>query len=358
SVQFAKWQHILSATIQRACAAWQRLVEEPIEVVGHFARIYRTPRPDPAVLDPAAQAELRDFCRTGARAPGSSSDPAGDGKRYCQGMCYAMRLRFLGGTVMAFHLEDSGTLIFAKGYFPPPVPAAAQAAAAAAAETSAPAAAAEAAAGDAKAGASKRAGSVLWSRPEQMFIHRVFRIVPLSGLGEFVDQLRRELQSLVLLRAAAALSRRSHFRRQQQRTDHHGACQMGQWYVHQAQLCVVGEWWEGARHRQIVGVAKWGEPAASSKSRQSGASCRGLGDHSGAWDLALYFGPKHPTAFDAAAGARLAGSIVPWVVSYPPPPPPPAAAEPEQQQQQHTAAAAGENKTFEQKLFNTLVSAF
>ncbi|KAJ2521172.1 hypothetical protein GGI11_002087 [Coemansia sp. RSA 2049] len=119
---------------------------------------------------------------------------------------------------------------------------------------------------------------------------------------------------------------------------------MGQWYVHQAQLCVVGEWWEGARHRQIVGVAN----------RQSGASCRGLGDHSGAWDLALYFGPKHPTAFDAAAGARLAGSIAPWVVSYPPPPS--ARAEPEQQQ--HPAAAAGENKTFEQKLFNTLVSAF
>ncbi|KAJ2578739.1 hypothetical protein EV177_010849, partial [Coemansia sp. RSA 1804] len=162
----------------RACAAWQRLVEEPIEVVGHFARIYRTPRPDPAVLDPAEQAELRDFCRTGARAPGSSSGPAGaggddDGKRYCQGMCYAMRLRFLGGTVMAFHLEDSGTLIFAKGYFPPPVPAAAQAAAAAEAEA---AAEAGAAAGDAEAGASKRAGSVLWSRPEQMFIHRVFRI--------------------------------------------------------------------------------------------------------------------------------------------------------------------------------------
>ncbi|KAJ1796220.1 hypothetical protein LPJ59_003879, partial [Coemansia sp. RSA 2399] len=255
SVQFAKWQHILSATIQRACAAWQRLVEEPIEVVSHFSRIYRTPAAE------TSSQEWNDFCATGnLPVPGSADE-------YCQGMCYIVRLRFLGGTVMVFRVDAEGSLIFAKGYYPPPVPATAKP--------------------DSQRN-SGEGGSVLWSRPEQMFIHRVFRIVPLSGLGDFVDQLRRELQSLVLLRVAAALSRRNYHSLRNGRK-----CQMGQWYVHQSQLCVVGEWWEGARNRQIVGVAKWGGAGgATNRPKEEGAPVdgnRGLGDASRDWDLSLYF---------------------------------------------------------------------
>ncbi|KAI9500390.1 subunit 17 of mediator complex-domain-containing protein [Coemansia spiralis] len=229
SVQFARWQNVIAATTRHACAAWRRLVDEPLEVVSHFARIY--------------QADLR-----------------------CSGMAFVARMRFRGGTVMAFRLDDRGSLVFAKGYFPPPT----------------------------------ERGSIQW--PEQMLIHRVFRIVPLASLSEFIDQLRRELQSLVLLRVAHALSRRSYPRDGKR-------CQMGRWYVHQSQQCVVGELWEGARHRQIVGVAKWSD-----------------------WALTLYFGPKHPTVFDKTHAPG-----VPWVASYP---------------------VNVDAKTFEQKLFMALVAAF
>ncbi|KAJ2087095.1 hypothetical protein IW138_005193 [Coemansia sp. RSA 986] len=331
SVQFAKWQHIISATTQRACAAWQRLVEEPIEVVSHFARIYRTPATDlDSHISLSQETEWKDFCSTGQNVPDSSPATSRSTDEHCQGMCYVVRLRFLGGTVMAFRIDDEGRLIFAKGYFPPPVPATTTQSAT-----------------DTEHNAGEPGGSVLWSRPEQMFIHRVFRIIPLSGLGDFVDQLRRELQSLLLLRVAAALSRRNYYHQRIGRK-----CQMGQWYVHQSQLCVVGEWWEGARHRQIVGVAKWGSNASGQVLSEIDSD-RGIGDSSADWDLALYFGPKHPTIFDAVAGNRLAGTIIPWITCYPPSK---HVSGPDAPQRNNVCHQL--NKTFEQKLIKTLVSAF
>ncbi|KAJ2359803.1 hypothetical protein IW150_007686, partial [Coemansia sp. RSA 2607] len=172
-------------------------------------------------------------------------------------------------------------------------------------------------------------GAGIGSWPEQKFIHRVFRIVPLGGLGEFTDQLRRELQSLVLLRVAAALSRCSYQRVGKQ-------CQMGLWYVHQSQMCVVGEWWEGARHRQIIGVAKWSAERAVGDQG-------GLADTDEAWHLALYFGPKHPTAFDQPNGAI--GVRVPWITCYPPPP-------------SQKDSSALPSKPFEERLFNLLIDTF
>ncbi|KAJ1954035.1 hypothetical protein EC988_002647 [Linderina pennispora] len=186
---------------------------------------------------------------------------------------YVIRLRFQGGTVMAFRIDSQGTLIFVKGFFPPhPI-----------------------------------INDDMGNSSEQLYINRVFRVVPLNGLPEFADQLRRELQSLLLLRVAAALSRCSYQRLGKR-------CQMGQWHVHQSQLCVVGEWWEGARHRQIVAVAKWED-----------------------WNLRLYFGPKHPTASDHTATG-------PWVASFPP------------ATELKDAASQGK-KGFEERLLKVLINA-
>ncbi|KAJ2720689.1 hypothetical protein GGI07_004456 [Coemansia sp. Benny D115] len=317
-VQFARWQNLLSVSIQRACAAWRRLVDEPIEVISHFGRTFRTPseHANGNRMSPEEMREWQRFYKVG-RSSSSASDS----------MAFVVRMRFQGGTVMAIRLDSHGSLFFAKGYFPPPAPVAVAqqvpGASSPPSTTSSPNSLNE---------QEPLLGVGAW--PEQKFIHRVFRIVPLGGLSEFTDQLRRELQSLVLLRVAAALSRCSYQRVGEQ-------CQMGHWYVHQSQLCVVGEWWQGARHRQIIGVAKWGlveNPSAVSP-----------------WDLCLYFGPKHPTVFDLPSSAQNSERIfarVPWITCYPPP------------RTSSTAPATSQGrigdsfKTFEEKLLHSLVSAF
>ncbi|KAJ2756671.1 hypothetical protein GGI19_000650 [Coemansia pectinata] len=287
-MQFAKWQHILSAHTQRACAAWRQLTGEPIEVITHFARSYQTPDGEWSARDTR---NLRQLYTT----PSTDDDGASS-----EGMAYVIRMRFQGGSIMAFRVDSLGNLVFIKGYFP----------------------------------LSK--DSVL-SQPDQISIHRVFRIIPMAGLSEFVDQLRREMQSLVLLRVASALSRCSYQRVGKR-------CQMGQWYVHQAQLCAVGECWEGARHRQIIAVPCWGEDTAA-------VPAAGLGDSadSTAWRLSLAFGPKHPTAFDAIPHSVGNGSDrprVPWTTVYPPTPDSP------------MALQISHLKTFEERLLQVLVSSF
>ncbi|KAJ2888511.1 hypothetical protein GGI21_006718, partial [Coemansia aciculifera] len=62
-MQFAKWQHILSAYTQKACAAWRQLLGEPIEVISHFARSFRTPDGQMSARDAN---NLRHFCATAA----------------------------------------------------------------------------------------------------------------------------------------------------------------------------------------------------------------------------------------------------------------------------------------------------
>ncbi|KAJ1901323.1 hypothetical protein LPJ66_000877 [Kickxella alabastrina] len=334
AVQFAKWQHVLASATQRACAAWRRLVDEPIEVISHFGRTFRTPACGQkrtadgllvGAMDAQEMAEWQRFYSIGSARRGSA---AVDG-----GMAYVVRMRFQGGTVMAIHLDSHGSLFFAKGYFPPP---------ASTAPMSPGLADTDAGAGDAAACNISTGGSAqkALASSEQKLIHRVFRIVPLAGLPEFLDQLRRELQSLVLLRVAAALSRCSYRRIGKQ-------CQMGQWYVHQSQLCVVGEWWQGARHRQIIGVAKWSSSPLLSDNVDAYAEGSDVeGESEREWELTLYFGPKHPTQFDlplgAAANTAKGELRIPWTTCYPPPSPermPPL-------------------KTFEERLFSLLVSAF
>ncbi|KAJ1723871.1 hypothetical protein LPJ53_001828 [Coemansia erecta] len=329
ALQFAKWQHVLSASTQRAVAAWRRLVDEPIEVLTHFGRTYRTPGARQRAAGEMSEAEMAEWQRFyrghRSRTPARRDDSGGS-----DGMAYLVRMRFPGGTVMAIRLDSHGSLFFAKGYFPPPAPHAASGVRSALSSPSS--ASSPSSLSSPEDGQASGAGIGSW--PEQKFIHRVFRIVPLGGLGEFTDQLRRELQSLVLLRVAAALSRCSYQRVGKQ-------CQMGQWYVHQSQMCVVGEWWEGARHRQIIGVAKW-------SAEQTVGEKGGLADTDEAWHLALYFGPKHPTAFDQPGGAT--GVRVPWITCYPPPPSSPTSL------QESNAAPSG--KSFEERLFSLLVDTF
>ncbi|KAJ2161443.1 hypothetical protein GGF46_001464 [Coemansia sp. RSA 552] len=253
--QFARWQHILATGVRRACAAWQRIVDEPIEVISQLMRNHAVPRF-------VAAAEMR------------------QGSEYSPNLACVVRLRFQGGTVMAFWLDSVGQLYFIKGYYPPPV----------------------------NARPDDPSGS---QGVQQQLINRVFRVVPLGGLGEFHDQLRRELQSLLLLRVAAALTR-------------YGEDVGGPWHVHQSQMCVVGEWsCRNRRQRQVIGVGRWDD-----------------GDD--AWNLALYFGPKHPSAFDAAAD-RVGG---PWVACYPPPGAP------------GTGASPRGSRPFKEKLLDTLTAAF
>ncbi|KAJ2840392.1 hypothetical protein FBU31_000450, partial [Coemansia sp. 'formosensis'] len=261
-LQFARWQHVLAAHAQRACAAWRQLTGEAIEVITHFARSYQTP--------------------DGAWSSLSTRRNGDD--RGSEGLAYVIRMRFPGGSIMAFRVDSAGSLVFVKGYFPP--------------STEHP--------------------------PDQISIHRVFRIIPMAGLPEFVDQLRREMQALVLLRVAAALSRRTYQRVAKR-------CQMGQWYVHQAQLCAVGDVWEGARHRQIIAVPCWDGDLVSA------------GD-SDAWRLSLAFGPKHPTAFDTIPANVEDGPRVPWTTIYPPAP------------GSEMAQQISHLKTFEERLLQVLVS--
>ncbi|KAJ2440362.1 hypothetical protein IWW46_004016 [Coemansia sp. RSA 2440] len=251
--QFAKCQHVLSASVQRACAAWRRLVDEPIEVISHLARTHRIP---------ANQ----------SKAHVTQADT----------LVYMVRMRFQGGTVMEFWLATIGRMYFVKGYYPP-------------------------------------MAKLAQNSPEQALIRRVFRVVPMSSLNEFCDQLRRELQSLVLLRVAAALTRsdRALARR---------GWRVGQCHVHQSQMCVVGELWQDARQRQIIGIAKW------DASSHSNTALAGLGDDE--WNLTLYFGPKHPTSFDIPRNMK-----GPWVTCFPPTQP------------------ATPRKKFEEQLLDTLLSA-
>ncbi|KAJ2495489.1 hypothetical protein IWW47_004047 [Coemansia sp. RSA 2052] len=331
-MQFAKWQHILSAHTQQACAAWRQLIGEPIEVISHFVRSYRTPDGELSARDARY---LRQFCATTTTTAATTTHDD-DGGPAASGECmaYVIRMRFHGGSIMAFRVDSLGNLVFIKGYFPPSSPPPLSCAQTATAGGSSPSTLED---DDGVRGA-KRAEEQ--SQPDQIFIHRAFRIIPLAGLAEFVDQLRREMQSLVLLRVAAALSRCSYQRAGKR-------CQMSQWYVHQAQLCVVGECWEGAHQRQIIGVPCW-------DSLDSGApvAAAGLSDlpaDSDTWRLSLAFGPKHPTAFDAPPPRTLplssdSGPHIPWTTVYPPP------------QGSPMAQQISQLKTFEERLFKVLVS--
>ncbi|KAI8323405.1 hypothetical protein GQ54DRAFT_296736 [Martensiomyces pterosporus] len=325
NVQFARWQHILSVNTQRACAAWRCLVEEPIEVISHFGRTYPTPSGarQGGKMTEREMDEWRQF--SSGRRNALDTDGLPFAEMSCDGMAYVVRMRFLGGTVMAFRVDTHGNLLFAKGYFPPPAPP--NATIECVTDCVGDAAASHKQAGDAEG------GMVMGSRPSQIYINRVFRIVPLSGIAEFVDQLRRELQSLALLRVAAALSRCS-YQREGKR------CQMGQWYVHQSQLCVVGEWWEGTRHRQVIGVAKW-----STKDGADGGDGELVEEHAaGEWDLSLYFGPKHPTVFDVPQELAKMAPRIPWVTCFPLP------------KGHRMAAQVARAKTFEEKLFRVLIA--
>ncbi|KAJ2798613.1 hypothetical protein H4R20_004758 [Coemansia guatemalensis] len=292
ALQFARWQHIMARGIQRACRAWRGLVDEPIEVISHLVHGCQIAQ---LIQQPGV-----------AEAVGSNSET----------LAYVVRMRFLGGTVMSFWLDAHGHLYFVKGYYPPsmsePQPAEPK---------------------DNKA-----------ARQEQTLIRRVFRVVPLGGLGEFVDQLRRELQSLVLLRVAAALTRCGDYEISSDAAGN-GTLRagVGQWHVHQSQMCVVGEWWQGARHRQIVGVAKWDSADAGAVGTGQATSLAGSSEGE-QWRLTLYFGPKHPTAFDIPPQGLAACG--PWSTCYPLPP----------STAEHSAPTP--RKSFEENLLDTLVHAF
>ncbi|KAJ2648681.1 hypothetical protein IWW40_003745 [Coemansia sp. RSA 1250] len=256
AVQFAKWQHILTSSVQRACGAWRRLVNEPIEVVSHLARTFQIPVEGRAEPTNEKQADA---------------------------LAFVVRMRFQGGTVMAFWLDSWGRLFFVKGFYPPMTKFFSE---------------------HKQQQQQRSEAAVMGRRQEESLIRRVFRVVPLGGVGDFRDQLRRELQSLVLLRAAAALTRCSR--------SHEGRpWRMGQWHVHQSQMCVVGELWQGMRQRQIVGVARWHAPSRATRQETHNVEISGTNDD---WDLSLYFGPKHPTSVDLPRS--LAG---PWITCYPPP---------------------------------------
>ncbi|KAJ2080256.1 hypothetical protein H4R24_003207 [Coemansia sp. RSA 988] len=285
ALQFARWQHIMARGIQRACRAWRGLVDEPIEVISHLVH----------------GCHIAQLIQQPGMASGGSET-----------LAYVVRMRFLGGTVMSFWLDAHGHLYFVKGYYPPPI---------AEPQSTEP-----------------KDNNV---RQEQSLIRRVFRVVPLGGLSEFVDQLRRELQSLVLLRVAAALTRCSDYEIPSDSSANlPPRAGVGQWHVHQSQMCVVGEWWQGPRHRQIVGVAKWDSADAAVGTGQA-TSLAGSSEGE-QWRLTLYFGPKHPTAFDIPPQGLAACG--PWSTCYPP----------ADLSNTHPAP----HKSFEENLLDTLVRAF
>ncbi|KAJ1964915.1 hypothetical protein GGI12_001112 [Dipsacomyces acuminosporus] len=319
NVQFARWQNIISLNVQRACAAWRKLVEEPIEVVTHFAIIYSTPHTlrEGSKLSELEMNEFKQFA-SGKKNTMNLSTAIFGSKDY-DGLAFVVRMRFQGGTVIAYRIDSNGNLLSAKGYFPPDVP-----------HSHSPA---SAEGGDRNINDQCPA---LGSRPEQAYINRVSKIVPLNGISEFVDQLKRELQSLALLRVAAALSRCSYQRDGKK-------CQMGYWYVHQSQLCVVGEWLEGVRHRQIIGVAKWSSTTHASDTSSSGDLAEKLDYDNDDWDLCLYFGPKHPTVFDIPGDLAKVAPRIPWITCFPLP------------KDHRLASQVARMKTFEEKLFKAIV---
>ncbi|PIA14817.1 hypothetical protein COEREDRAFT_82437 [Coemansia reversa NRRL 1564] len=225
---------------------------------------------------------------------------------------------------MSFWLDAHGHLYFVKGYYPPSM----------------------------TLPQSTEPKDNKTARQEQTLIRRVFRVVPIGGLGEFVDQLRRELQSLVLLRVAAALTRCSDYEITPDAAGHSSPLRAGagQWHVHQSQMCVVGEWWQGARHRQIVGVAKWDSADDVAGVVGSGQATSLAGSSEGEqWRLTLYFGPKHPTAFDIPPQGLAACG--PWSTCYPLP-----TCSIENANGQKSPLAPC--KSFEEKLLETLVHTF
>ncbi|KAJ2800910.1 hypothetical protein H4R21_002995 [Coemansia helicoidea] len=261
-IQFARWQHLVADAIAGACGAWRRLVDEPIEVVSHLVRTHRQPT-TAAGLTRAEDRALRRFSADG-RAPAVCRSDSAAAAADAEVLAFVVRMRFPGGTVMAFWLSSLGHMYYVKGFCPP--------------QPTVP-----------PAEATERA---------QELTRRVFRVVPLGAAADFADQLRRELQALALLRVAAALSAGP---------GHAAAAPTaagafaapGRWRVHQSQMCVIGEWRRGSRAQQIIGVAKW---AAAG------------------WSLALFFAPKHPTGGpDPASYPGPADG--PWVACYPPPAP-------------------------------------
>ncbi|KAJ1942418.1 hypothetical protein FBU59_003204, partial [Linderina macrospora] len=106
NIQFVRWQHIISTYTRYACAAWRRLVDEPIEVVSHFGRTTKS------FLKSSAAAACN-ISGTRQTSPDMKEAPS------CGQTAYVIRLRFQGGTVMAFRVDSHGTLLFVKGFFPP-----------------------------------------------------------------------------------------------------------------------------------------------------------------------------------------------------------------------------------------------
>ncbi|KAJ2709714.1 hypothetical protein H4R19_004110, partial [Coemansia spiralis] len=114
-IQFARWQHIVSDAIAGACGAWRRLVDEPIEVVSHLAPMYRRHAAS-AGLTGAEEEALRRFGADG-RPPAMQCGSAALAENEL--LAFVVRMRFPGGTVMAFWLDSLGHMYYVKGFYPP-----------------------------------------------------------------------------------------------------------------------------------------------------------------------------------------------------------------------------------------------
>ncbi|KAJ1718018.1 hypothetical protein LPJ61_006942, partial [Coemansia biformis] len=113
-VQFAKWQHVVSGAITHACRAWRQLVNEPIEVISHLISTYRMR--SAAEMTGSEERSLLRFCASGeCSAPRRGSATLDEDEL----MAFVMRVRFPGGTVMAFWLDSLGHLYYVKGFYPP-----------------------------------------------------------------------------------------------------------------------------------------------------------------------------------------------------------------------------------------------